>query len=50
MLDSFVLRLKTGQQGEIPTLRPDVLMKMLFKDEKFNIERLDFYDVNQEKI
>ena len=48
--DGFVLRLKTGQQGEIPAIRPDVLIKTIMPEEKFNIERLEFLDGKQEKV
>lgn len=48
--DGFVLRLKTGQQGDIPALRPDVLMKTIMPNEKFHIERLDFYDKDMKKV
>ena len=48
--DRLYLTLKTGQNAEIPSVRPDELLKFFYPDEKFNIVRLKFFDENMTEL
>ena len=40
------ITIKAGQNSDIPSVRPDELIKFFYPDEKFNIRRLKFFDEN----
>lgn len=40
------ITLKVGQNADVPSVRPDELIKFFYPDEKFNIKRLKFFDEN----
>ena len=49
--DYLVFILKTGQSGEIPSLRADEFLKVLFKDVSvFRIKRINFFDAEMRVI
>lgn len=48
--EKIYLTLKTGQNAEIPSLRPDDLIKFFYPDARFNIKRLEFFDENMKRI
>ena len=41
---------KCGQNIDIPSIRPDELIRFFYPDEEFEIKRLDFYDENLTEI
>ena len=42
--------LKTGQSEEIPSVKPDDVIKLFNKDVEFRIIRTDFYDKDMNKL
>ncbi|MGN0013816.1 MAG: TIGR03936 family radical SAM-associated protein, partial [Candidatus Gastranaerophilaceae bacterium] len=46
----IVMVLKTGQNTEIPPLRPDSAINLFFKDIKFEMKRIRFFDTSMTEI
>ena len=48
--DKIIMVLKAGQSGDIPSVKPDDVIKLVNKDVDFRIIRTEFYDENMNKI
>ena len=48
--DKLYMILKTGQGGDVPSLRADVALATILPDKFFDITRVEFYDKDFKKI
>ena len=48
--NSLYMVLKTGQSEEIPSVKPDDVIKLYAPDVDFRIIRMDFYDKDMNKL